>query len=133
MKKFLVVLLALVMVFGIAGCGKKNKGEKPNEPETPVTSFETQTVDGIEISGMNMVYDKETGITQIVAVFKNTEASPMHVQLVDAYFYDENNEKIAESFFFIDKDLGSGTPEPFETNITGDITNAKKVEFKVTK
>ena len=127
MKKILVVMAVVLLV--VTGCGKKEKRIEDCK-NTPV-SFAEQNIDGLNISGFNLNYDN--GITNVLAVIKNTTKSNMYVRFVDVILYDKDGKQVGDTYFYIDKELAPGEDNVFESGFASDVTTANKVEYKVTK
>lgn len=127
MKKILVVMAVMLLV--VTGCGKKEK--KVEEEKNKPVSFVEQNVEGLNISGFNLNYDN--GITNVLAVVKNTTESNMYVKFIDVILYDKDGKEVGTTYFYIDKELKPNEDNVFESEFASDVTTANKVEYKVTK
>lgn len=141
MKKVLIVIsivvLAIMLVLIGYNCagneGKTNNKDKDTVEEKNVASFDDQVVEGLEISGFNMLYEND--ITNMAATIKNTTDSDMKIENVEIYLYDENGKVITQiiPFFYVGDTLSKGEEKFYETPITGNVTNASRVEYKIVK
>jgi len=129
------VLLAIVAVIVIAlvvGKGDKGGTKKPTESDSNVVSFEAQNVEGLNISGFNMLYQE--GITNVIAVIKNTNETDMYVRVVNVALIDEKGNQVGSAFFYVDETLKPGVEASYTAYADGDVTSAAKgVKYTIEK
>ena len=131
-KKILIGITSLIILVTLSGCGKEKKKEEEKKPEeTPVASFEEQTIDGVKISGLNLAV--EEGMTNILAVVENTTEESMYITRIDFQLKDKEGNVLGDLFFWVDKTLEPNTTEVMQTGISSDVTDATTVEYKIVK
>ncbi len=134
-KKYIVgIIIALIVVILIvlSGGNKTKDNKKDNKKEeSNIASIEEQTIEGIRMSGLNMLY--EEGSTTIVVSVKNTTNKEMYVKRIDTVLYDEEGKKIGDTFFFVDKKLAPGEENVYQTGFASDVTNSASVKYSIVK
>lgn len=128
-KKFLLILIMGVLMFSLNGCVKEEKENNESEEKKP--EYVDQVIDGVKISNINL--DIQNGETTITAVAHNTTSENLYLRYIDIVFYDKNNNEIASSFFYIDKNISVDGVEALQTSISSDISNTDRIEFKISK
>lgn len=128
-KKFLLILIMGVLMFSLNGCVKEEKENNESEEKKP--EYVDQVIDGVKISNINL--DIQNGETTITAVAHNTTSENLYLAYIDVVFYDKNNNEIASSFFYIDKNISVDGVEALQTSISSDISNTDRIEFKISK
>lgn len=128
-KKFLLILIMGVLMFSLNGCVKEEKENNESEEKKP--EYVDQVIDGVKISNINL--DIQNGETTITAVAHNTTSENLYLRYIDIVFYDKNNNEIASSFFYIDKNISVDGVEALQTSISSDISNTNRIEFKISK
>ena len=137
MKKILkVTLVALVAMLLTTGCGCDNKKTNPEEPkaENTATILDEQTVEGIKIGKLSMVFDKETGTTSCVATFENTTDTDFVARGIDGVITDKDGKSLVdENLFFYIGTLKAGESRAIASTVSSDVRAAVKVEYIVLK
>ena len=137
MKRILLSLLVvLVLVSGCSLSGSKNNDkeeDKKEEQEQIISSFGDETIDGISISGFNMLYQNSQ--TSIAAKVKNTTNSDVKIKRIEFTLYDENDKQMMTEpgFFYLDVTLAPGEEKNVSHNVSGNVVAAKKITYKIIK
>lgn len=128
----LVAIVAVVVIVLVVGKGGKDNTKKPSESDSNVVSFEKQKVEGLNISGFNMLY--EDGITNVIAVIQNATEADMYVRVVNVALIDEKGNQVGSAFFYVDETLKPGVEASYTAYADGDITSkAKGVKYTIEK
>ena len=135
MKKILLSLLVvLVLVSGCSLSGSKNNDDKKEEEqEQIISSFGDETIDGISISGFNMLYQNSQ--TSIAAKVKNTTNSDVKIKRIEFTLYDENDKQMMTEpgFFYLDVTLAPGEERSVSHLVSGNVVAAKKITYEIIK
>lgn len=133
MKKILIIILSLLI---ITGCGCKNKENNTrNETNSNIKTNnnkdfkKNQTIDGIEISSINLSYQNE--ISTFTAVVTNKSSINKKIGIIDIIIKDENKNEIITLKGMIDKTMKINESASINASTSIDLTNAKYVEYRI--
>lgn len=132
MKQKIVSLLSILLIIGIVtGCGcrkRNNKTDKDNNQEKNI-SLETQTINDIEISNVNIAYDGTD--STFTAIVTNKSSESKKIGIIDIILKDNDNNEIITLKGLIDKSIPSNSSDSINASTGLDLTNVKKIEYKV--
>ena len=135
MKKVLVSILCLLVITG-CGCNKKedNKNNQTGNNSNVKTNtnkefLNNQTINGIEISNVNLSYQNE--VSTFTAVVTNKSTVVKKVGIIDIVIKDENKSEIITLKGLIDKYMKVNESASINASTSLDLTNAKYVEYRI--
>lgn len=130
----LLVIIAVVAII-LSNPKKGNKGNDNNnggvQDGVTTPSYEEQTVDGLNFSGLSLYY--ENGLTNAIVLVRNTTGDEMYVERVMITFYDDANNAMGTTYFYIDGTLQPSEEKAYQAGIDRDVTNAQRVEYEVVR
>lgn len=126
----LAIVVVAIVVIALLTTGNKNSNNSGGN-DSNVTSFDSQDVEGLNISGFNMLYEGE--MTSVLAVVKNTTNNNIAVKKIYVHLYDENGSEIGTTFFYVESELEPGIQNVYSSYISGDVTKAKSVKYEINK
>lgn len=135
MKKVLLSVLCLLVITG-CGCNKKEENKKNPTGNDSIVKTNTnkeflnnQTINGIEISNINLSYQNELSI--FTAVVTNKSTIVKKVGIIDIVIKDENKNEIITLKGLIDKNMKVNESASINASTSLDLTNAKYVEYRI--
>lgn len=130
MKK--VVLLVLIGMFFLTGCGKTTDDEDGHidvDPDSAILS--EKTIEGLKISDLSIVYDNN--VSRLVANVKNTNASDYTLRVISIKLYDADDDLLIDTTGYIGTVIKVNETKQLIVEVTKDLKDAKKVEYKILK
>ncbi len=133
MKKVLIIGLVLMTSMCI-GCGKKEtKTEEENQVQIQEIKGENineeQIVDGIRFKGASLVVKNNT--SEFRVTLENTVTTVKKIDHLTIIFKDENGAVIKEFNHYDFESLRKGETKNLSFTFSLDLSNVKKVEYKL--
>lgn len=133
--KLLLCSLALITI--VTGCsfGNNKEDEKEkvesNKNQPNATVIEDKTVDGLNISGLNITY--KDGMSTVVASVTNTTQEEIKLTSLMIYLKDSKDNLIVETVGNIGDSIKAGETKSFTIFITMDVRKATKADYEIIK
>lgn len=134
MKKVLLTTLALVSLIMVSGCGKKENQPLPKFTEEVIKAntneevIKDQEVNGIKLSNISVVYEKNESILTISITNISSSVIPVD-SVVAKYTYEDG--KTSQIDILVDTPLVTQQTVYATGTTTDDLTKAKKVEYEI--
>ena len=130
MKKLLLGIMTVLLTLTLSGC-KDKKGEVPEIVETPISTMEDMTIEGIQISDFSLVY--ENGMTNVYAKVTNKMEDAAYLKRIDFTLKDEEGNEIGKFYFYVDQILEVNEEKVLQSGISSDVTEAVTVEYAIVR
>ena len=120
----LICFCSLLMI----GCGCSNSKEpvdRINQDDLSGKFFESQTVDGIEIS--NFVISSQEDLSYISFDAKNTLNDNISVEYIKIYLYDNTDYLLLESYGYVGGNLATGEAKNVRVEVDIDLSTISRV------
>ena len=127
--KVLVVLIIMVLI--VSGCGKRKNTDNNKEKESNSFIIKGQTIDGLKIGNLAIVYENE--ISRIVTNVTNTNDTTYELRTIDIKLYDDKNNLLIETKGYIGTSIKPNETKQSVTEVTKNLKSATRVEYEIDK
>lgn len=136
MKKILIVIIAIMMLSTLSGCGKKETEKNADGTETVNNEKlkEDKTLDGLKFSNDSIIFDGSN--TQFSSSVKNTTKETKEVTYVKAtVVYEDSNkvERAIELLMYFGESIEPGQVRTTTTVVDTDLRKTLKVDYELVK
>jgi len=129
MKKFLLSLLVVIVLFGSFGCNKKEKEKEVQQDITDdVAVFDDQKVNEILFQDAVIVY--EEGKSTLTMTIINEGEKTVYIDTVNIKLYN-NDELVQEFNSGVGSNIEAKSTIPLVQEIMRDISKTNKIEYKI--
>lgn len=131
MKRVFLCVFICLSSFLMIGCGcskDKEPVDRIEQDELSGRFFETQTIDGIEISNFTIASEDEG--SSISFDVKNTLADNIDVEYIKIYFYDNTDYLIIDSFGYVGGTLSVGESKHIVVDTDVDLSATARVVYE---
>jgi hypothetical protein len=132
MNKIIILVLTILFSTLTIGCNFNNTGDNNNtngKEKLNTITLDTQTIDGIKISGFNIQYNNDTN--KIVATVTNTNNNDYYIQAINIILRDKDNNVVHETFGLVRESLKPGASKNIVTFVPISLVGVVKAEFSI--
>lgn len=130
MKK-IKILIALLALFIFTGCNTKKVNNENTNKKNSIEVSKQKNVDGFEFSTGKITY--KDGISTFETKIKNNNKENIEIKYIMITVYDKNNTVITEIPGYIGETIKKNETKKISSSIDIDLTNTKKIEYKIVK
>ena len=131
MNKKVLLVLMLVVVIAVTGCGKKEKNiDNPVENVNTNTGVvENKEVEVFTFTNTSLVWNDNA--SNLVTVITNTSDEEQYLKGFKVHVYDSNGNEIASMTGYVGAKLKAHEVRQMSTGHYENLTNATKIEYEV--
>ena len=132
MKKALkIILISLMGLSLLTGCGKKEEQEPPIKVNTNENVIKDQEVEGLTMTNTSLVY--ENGTTTLVTEVTNNTKEDYPVKRIKITVKDKEGNIITTLIGTIADTIKPGESRIIDTDTPIDLSEAESIEYSVIK
>lgn len=136
-RKLLKSIFILAFVMGCSGCGcsSKSKDKDENVIKDPVINMNNQVIEDQEIG--NGIVAKETNLVTVgyestlTTQIQNNSDKDVYIKYVDIIFKNDKDEVVKTLIGYVGTTIKSKDSYYVVTSINMDLSQTKKIEYKV--
>lgn len=130
MKKIIFTFLVIANCFTLSGCSCSKKEVSPSIKEVVETEVtKNQKVDGIEMTNTSLIVTD--GVSKLVTMVTNNTGKDYTLGEYEILIYGENNNILVTIPGYVGEIIKNGETKLIDSSIDVDLSNAKKIEYKV--